>query len=324
MTRENVRGQNRKAAAFFPGTAAVSAAARQLLKLGADPASVLLGATCGRDGRGPREDKLSSRLLISVLGSQSSVFVFVARGVLSSIPASSGGSGLFFDKVSPARNGPMFPRDDQRDDQFPAEVSPHPVGERLLNRVRAVARGITDRVHATLAQQAPAPQPVSVDPTHPVRVLVVDDNPDAADALAAVAELLGYEARVCYGGAEAMDALRVELPDVLLLDLVMPRVDGLAVAELTRTLAGGRSLLVVATTALGSWEDRTETALAGFHFHLVKPIDITALRDILERFRALRSVSALDPSPHGSSAAGGGERSSGSAVTPSRPAPAGS
>ncbi len=165
----------------------------------------------------------------------------------------------------------------------------------LFGRVRSVARSIAERVHETLGHHAPGTQPlIEESPDRPLRVLVVDDNPDAADALAAVAELLGCEARACYGGAEAMDALRVALPDALLLDLAMPVVDGLAVAAFARVLAGERTLLLVATTALGSLEDRTATALAGFHFHLVKPIDSLALRGALDRFRALRRA-VLNP-----------------------------
>jgi two-component system, OmpR family, response regulator len=90
---------------------------------------------------------------------------------------------------------------------------------------------------------------------------------------------------------EALDALRAELPDVLLLDLSMPRVDGLTVAAHARALAGRRPLLLVATTALGALEDRTATALAGFHFHLMKPIDATTLRGALDRFRTLYPLS---------------------------------
>jgi CheY-like chemotaxis protein len=124
----------------------------------------------------------------------------------------------------------------------------------------------------------------------PLRVLVVDDNADAADALAAVAGLLGCEARACHGGAEALEALGEELPDVLLLDLSMPGVDGMEVAVRARSRARARPLLLVATTALGSLEDQTATALVGFHFHLLKPIDTHTLRSVLDGFRALRRV----------------------------------
>jgi CheY-like chemotaxis protein len=172
-----------------------------------------------------------------------------------------------------------------RDDRTPRRLDPN--CDPGLIRIRSVARAISERVHQTLGHY-PTPPPVVAAAGAPLRVLVVDDNPDAADALAAVAELLGCEARACYGGAEAIDALHAELPDVLLLDLSMPRVTGLEVASRARAMAGGRPLLVAATTALGTLEARTATAMAGFHFHLVKPVTTADLRAVLDQFRALR------------------------------------
>lgn len=120
-----------------------------------------------------------------------------------------------------------------------------------------------------------------------MRVLVVDDNADAADTLAEVVRLLGCDARVCYDGASALAAVRAEPPDVCLLDLTMPELDGLELAGLIRAQIGRRPMLLVATTALGSLEDRTATALAGFHFHLVKPVTATTLQAALDRYRGL-------------------------------------
>jgi two-component system, OmpR family, response regulator len=131
-----------------------------------------------------------------------------------------------------------------------------------------------------------------------LRVLCVDDREDAADALAAVAELLGHEARACYGGEAALAAFLAFRPDIVLLDLMMPGVGGLEVAARIRTQAGRRPLLLVATTALGSLEDRTATALAGFHFHLVKPVTLPTLRAAIDRFREVSARPAAD-SPGG-------------------------
>jgi CheY-like chemotaxis protein len=142
----------------------------------------------------------------------------------------------------------------------------------LIARVQDVARSIGARVKRALT------------PVAPLRVLVVDDNPDAADTLAAILGLLGYEARVCYDGASALAAVGEFRPDVCLLDLMMPLMDGLELAARLKARAGPRPLLLVATTALGSLEDRTRTALAGFHYHLTKPVDTSALLDALTRF----------------------------------------
>jgi CheY-like chemotaxis protein len=114
--------------------------------------------------------------------------------------------------------------------------------------------------------------------------LVVDDNPDAADTLAAVLELLGFDARTCYSGLSALALAPSFAPDACLIDLVMPGVDGFDLAAGLRAWAGHRPLLLVATTALGAVEDRTRTALAGFHYHLVKPVDTSTLLDALTRF----------------------------------------
>ena len=161
-------------------------------------------------------------------------------------------------------------------------------GEEMMDRVKSVAQAITHRVRETLSHHEVATLPGrDGTATRPLRVLVVDDNPDAADALAAVVELMGCDVRACYDGESALDAIRVELPDVCLLDLMMPGLDGLELAGLIRSQVGRRPMLLVATTALGSLEDRTATALAGFHFHLIKPIDTPTLRAAFDRFRAL-------------------------------------
>lgn len=161
-------------------------------------------------------------------------------------------------------------------------------GGLLIERVKSVAQAITDRVQEVLTHYAPLTLPVGTgSDTRPLKVLVVDDNPDAANALAAVVGVLGCDVRACYDGATALEFVRMEPPDVCLLDLMMPGLDGLALAAMVKAQAGRRPMLLVATTALGALEDRTATALAGFHFHLIKPIDTPTLRAALDRFRML-------------------------------------
>jgi CheY-like chemotaxis protein len=81
-------------------------------------------------------------------------------------------------------------------------------------------------------------------------------------------------------------------PHVCLLDLMMPKMNGLELASHLKVRAGSRPLLLIATTALGDWEAKTRTALAGFHHHLTKPIDIPALVEAITR---LAEVMGRDP-----------------------------
>ncbi|WP_171470468.1 response regulator [Frigoriglobus tundricola] len=116
-----------------------------------------------------------------------------------------------------------------------------------------------------------------------LRVLVVDDHLDAADALAAVLDVYGYPARACHDGAEALVAAAEFGPHVCLLDLMMPNMDGLELARRLREQAGGRPLVLVAVTSLGDIEALTWTALGGFHAHLIKPVDARTLISTLNR-----------------------------------------
>src|SRR5436309_4786155 len=142
-----------------------------------------------------------------------------------------------------------------------------------LSRVRQAAGSIAERVR----------QALTPDGFVPVRVLVVDDHPDAADALAAVLELLGCEVRACYDGRSALTAAGEFRPQVCLLDLLMPGMDGLELAARLTERAAGRPPALVATTALGDPETRARTALTGFHAHLVKPVDASTLIGTLAR-----------------------------------------
>jgi CheY-like chemotaxis protein len=149
----------------------------------------------------------------------------------------------------------------------------------LLDRIKEIARGIEGRVRHVLN-----PSDVRV---AELRILVVDDHPDAADSLAAVLDLLGCRVRSCYDAMAALAVAAEFEPHVCLLDLVMPTMDGLELAAHLKARAGSRPLLLIATTALGDWEAKTRTALAGFHHHLTKPIDIPALVDAITRLAAV-------------------------------------
>jgi PAS domain S-box-containing protein len=108
------------------------------------------------------------------------------------------------------------------------------------------------------------------------RVLVVDDNVDAADTLALLLESHGARARAVYGGPAALASLPAFAPDIVLLDLGMPEMDGFDVARAMRA-DGWRHLRIVALTGWGQQADRARTRDAGFDHHLTKPVDLEAL-----------------------------------------------
>jgi CheY-like chemotaxis protein len=133
-------------------------------------------------------------------------------------------------------------------------------------------------------RQAEPRAPADVEPAVSLarrKVLVVDDNEDSAKSLSLMLELLGHEIRTAHDGLEALDIGETFRPDVVLLDLGMPRLNGYAAAGRIREREWGRSALLVALTGWGQDEDRRRTRQAGFDEHLVKPADLSALTRLL-------------------------------------------
>jgi PAS domain S-box-containing protein len=132
-------------------------------------------------------------------------------------------------------------------------------------------------------------QPEAVDkhPASPVtgqRILVVDDNRDAATSLAALLELTGHEAHVAYDGAEALDKATALRPDVVFLDIGLPQINGYETARLIRQQAWGRDMALVALTGWGDADDLEKSRNAGFDRHLVKPVELEVLTRLLAEF----------------------------------------
>ena len=113
------------------------------------------------------------------------------------------------------------------------------------------------------------------------RVLVVDDNIDAAECLAMLLQLQGHQVRLVHDGLAALAAVREFIPDAVLLDLGLPDIDGYAVAQRIRGDIDLRQPRLIALTGWGSEEDRRRTLAAGFDHHLVKPVDGARLEDAL-------------------------------------------
>jgi CheY-like chemotaxis protein/anti-sigma regulatory factor (Ser/Thr protein kinase) len=114
-----------------------------------------------------------------------------------------------------------------------------------------------------------------------IRVLVVDDNVDSADSLSRVLEVMGYQTRVAHDGIEAIHAADDYRPRIVLLDLGLPKMNGLEVASALREKDWGKNILLIALSGWGQDEDRRKTGKAGFDFHFVKPVNIDALTDIM-------------------------------------------
>jgi CheY-like chemotaxis protein len=114
------------------------------------------------------------------------------------------------------------------------------------------------------------------------RILVVDDSLDSAETLGELLKIWGHEVRLAHDGPSAVDAAREYLPEVILLDIGLPGMDGFAVAtQLRKEGLGGR--LLVALTGYGERQDRQRTHDVGFDHHLVKPIDPDTLQKLLVR-----------------------------------------
>ncbi len=113
------------------------------------------------------------------------------------------------------------------------------------------------------------------------RVLVADDNADSADSLAMYLELKGSEVQTAYDGEQALAEAERFRPSVMLLDLGMPRLNGYELCRRIRALPWGKGVFIVAMTGWGQDEDRRRTTEAGFDAHLVKPIDLPALMQLL-------------------------------------------
>jgi CheY-like chemotaxis protein len=157
-----------------------------------------------------------------------------------------------------------------------------------------------------LEAAAPAATSSELDPLLPsdpslperrARVLVADDNRDAADSLGVLLKLADYEVNVAYSGTAALACGERYGPDIVILDIGMPDMDGYEVARCARQKPWGQSAYLIALTGWGQAADKERTAAAGFDNHLTKPIDADLLRSLLEA--TLRDRRALDAAPTG-------------------------
>jgi CheY-like chemotaxis protein len=128
---------------------------------------------------------------------------------------------------------------------------------------------------ATSAPAAAAPKPGQL------RVLVVDDNTDAAESLGVLLEMEGHAAHITHTGRDALAAAPAFAPDVVFLDIGLPDLSGYDVARQLRNMPAGENALLVALTGWGTQEDRKRTSDAGFDRHLTKPAELAAVEELL-------------------------------------------
>ncbi len=128
-----------------------------------------------------------------------------------------------------------------------------------------------------------------------MRVLIVDDNRDGADALGLVVEALGNQVHVTYGGSQALDVATVFRPDLMMIDLAMPDMDGCALAERFRQTPAFAQTKIVAITGHADEGHRTLAKKAGFDAVLAKPVALKDMEGVLNGVKLLSSRPALKP-----------------------------
>jgi CheY-like chemotaxis protein/two-component sensor histidine kinase len=129
-------------------------------------------------------------------------------------------------------------------------------------------------------QDAPVPQETKQGASR--RILVVDDSVDTAESLAMILRLLGHEVTVAHTGTKALETAQAIRPDVVLLDIGLPGMDGFQVAERMRQNPDLANTRLIAISGYGQESDHQRSKLAGFDRHLVKPVDPASLQDLLK------------------------------------------
>ena len=137
---------------------------------------------------------------------------------------------------------------------------------------------------AVAGSDLPAPDPANEpESTLTRRILIVDDNRDSADSLAMLLEITGNETFMAHDGIEAVELIEKYRPEVVLLDIGLPRLNGHEVCRRVREQEWGKDIVVIALTGWGQEEDRRRSQEAGFNGHLVKPVDYDALLKLLNK-----------------------------------------
>jgi CheY-like chemotaxis protein len=122
-----------------------------------------------------------------------------------------------------------------------------------------------------------------------MKVMVADDNRDAAVSLGALLEMSGHEVLIAHDGEQALTIARQAVPDAMILDIGMPRLTGDQVARAVRSEPWGQRVFLVAVTGWGEPDDKARASAAGFDHHLTKPVDLDEMEKLLGDFEAKRN-----------------------------------
>lgn len=162
-------------------------------------------------------------------------------------------------------------------------------GGHILARSEGPGRGSEFEVklplaHDTARSESELVSSVETQPaSQPRRILIADDSRDSAESLAELLRMKGYEVQVAYDGRQALAAAETYMPDIALLDLGMPELTGYEVCRSVRQQPWGAKMIIIAQTGWGQEDDRRRASHAGFDHHLVKPIDLGLLFNLLEK-----------------------------------------
>ena len=167
------------------------------------------------------------------------------------------------------------------------EVSANSGGQGLGSEFQVILPGLLQDPESAVPAPVPMLQPPLIDGC---RVLVVDDQHDIAETIAAYLELSGCQVRTAADGLQALALASEFLPDVVLLDIGLPEMDGYEVARRLRALPALASSLLIALTGYGQVSDRMKTQQAGFNAHVVKPADPQAVEQMIADWWAKREM----------------------------------
>jgi CheY-like chemotaxis protein len=134
---------------------------------------------------------------------------------------------------------------------------------------------------ATQKQKNSAEQPPAISQQQSRRILVVDDNIDSANSLAMLLRMRGNDVLAAHDGFSALEIANKFAPEVVLLDIGMPGIDGLEVARQLRRMPNTKGAVLIAQTGWGQSEDQRRSVEAGFDYHFTKPVDVEMLQQLM-------------------------------------------